>query len=70
MLIKKKFDCKCSFFQQSIKEHGHLHAGNRPGKAVEGGIHRYVESLYQVPPNKTYQVCLIKQMSLGSHVAI
>ena len=40
------------------------------GKAVERGIHWSVESLYQVPPNETYQVCFVKQMSLGSHVAI
>ena len=30
---------------------GHLHAGNRPWKPVEGGMHWCVESSYQVPPN-------------------
>ena len=45
------FDCKCSFFQHSIKEHGKLHAGNRPGKAVGGGTHLLVECSYQVSPN-------------------
>ena len=34
-----------------LKEHGHLHAGNSAWKAVGGGIHWYVESLYQVSPN-------------------
>ena len=34
---------------------------NSPRKAVGGGIHWYVECLYQVPPNKTYQVCFVKQ---------
>ena len=42
----------CAFIQGTFKAfQGHLHAGNRPGKAVEGGIHWYVESLYQVSPN-------------------
>ena len=30
---------------------GHLHAGNRPWKAAEGGIHWSVEFSYQVSPN-------------------
>ena len=30
---------------------GHLHAGNRPGKAVGGGTHLLVECSYQVSPN-------------------
>ena len=38
-------------FKEESKDHGHLHEGNRPGKAVEGGIYWYAESLYHVPPN-------------------
>ena len=45
------FDCLWEERTPSIKEHGHLHAGNRPGKAVGGGIHWVVYSSYQVPPN-------------------
>ena len=51
----------CAFIQGGFKG---------PWKAVEGGIHWYVEPLYQVSPNEVYQVCFVKQMSLGSHVAI
>ena len=43
MLIKRSgglIECIRSSNKQSK---GHLHAGNRPGKAVGGGIHWYVD---------------------------
>ena len=56
----------CAFIQGGFKGysrgHGHLPAGNRPGKAVEGGIHLYVESLYQVPPNISIKCVLLSKM--------
>ena len=51
----------CAFIQGGFKG---------PWKAVEGGIQLSVDFSYQVPPNETYQECFVKQMSLGSHMAI
>ena len=58
-LIKKKCNVKKCKRTPSIKYHGKLHAGNSLGKAVEGGMHLSVECSYQVPPNETYQECLV-----------
>ena len=60
-------------FKEDSKDHGHLHAGNsgnRPGKAVEGGIHWSVECSYQASPNVHAKYVLLSELSWGSHVAI
>ena len=50
-MIKKGLETVRSFKEDSQAFQGHLHAGNRPGKAVEGGIHLSVYLSYQVAPN-------------------
>ena len=50
-----------SFKGHSKVFQGHLHAGNSAGKAVEGGIHWYVEYLYQVPPNAHTKCVLLSK---------
>ena len=57
-LIKKMFDCLLEERTPSIKQHGKLHAGTRPGTSF-GGKHLYC--LYAIPlaSKYSYQVCLI-----------
>ena len=50
-MIKKGIETVRSFKEDSKAFQGHLHAGNRPGKAVGGGTHLPVECSYQVSPN-------------------
>ena len=47
-----------SFKEDSQAFQGHLHAGNRPGKAVEGGTHLSVDLSYQVSPNMSTKCVL------------
>ena len=49
-MIKKGLETVRSQKEDS-RDHGHLHAGNRPRKAVGGGTPLLVECSYQVSPN-------------------
>ena len=48
--------------EDSMAFQGHLHAGNRPGKAVEGGTHLSVDLSYQVAPNTHTKCVLLSKM--------